>query len=87
MFSKPGKVPENGQQFKNDRLFVVRLQVYTYKQNALSRQKVAPMHVSSISGVEDMSSLEDLHDGAIMYNLYLRYQHRLIYVSQRRNPC
>lgn len=61
--------------------------MYTYKQNALSRQKVAPMHVSSISGVEDMSSLEDLHDGAIMYNLYLRYQHRLIYVSQRRNPC
>ncbi|XP_031733049.1 unconventional myosin-X-like [Anarrhichthys ocellatus] len=56
-------------------------QVYTYKQNALSRQKVQPMHHSSIRGVEDMSALEDLHDGAIMHNLFLRYQQRHIYVS------
>ncbi|KAK7945365.1 hypothetical protein WMY93_001093 [Mugilogobius chulae] len=55
--------------------------VYTYKQNALTRQKVQPMHVSSVRSVEDMSALDDLHDGAIMYNLYLRYQQRLIYVS------
>ncbi|XP_029309150.1 unconventional myosin-X [Cottoperca gobio] len=54
-------------------------QVYTYKQNALSRQKVQPMHHSSIRGVEDMSTLEDLHDGAIMHNLFLRYQQRHIY--------
>lgn len=54
-------------------------QVYTYKQNTLTRQKVQPMHVSSIRSVEDMSALDDLHDGAIMYNLYLRYQQRLIY--------
>lgn len=57
------------------------LQVYTYKQNALSRQKVQPMHHSSVGGVEDMSTLEDLHDGAIMHNLFLRYQQRHIYVS------
>ncbi|XP_037313777.1 unconventional myosin-X isoform X2 [Pungitius pungitius] len=54
-------------------------QVFTYKQNALSRQKVQPMHHSSIRGVEDMSALEDLHDGAIMHNLFLRYQQRHIY--------
>ncbi|KAM3604889.1 uncharacterized protein V6R79_017518 [Siganus canaliculatus] len=54
-------------------------QVYTYKQNALTRQKVQPMHHSSVRGVDDMATLEDLHDGAIMYNLFLRYQERRIY--------
>uniref|UniRef100_A0A3B3WS78 Myosin X n=1 Tax=Poecilia mexicana TaxID=48701 RepID=A0A3B3WS78_9TELE len=54
-------------------------QVYTYKQNALTRQKVQPMHHSSVRGVEDMATLEDLHDGAIMHNLYQRYQQRQIY--------
>ncbi|XP_063318219.1 unconventional myosin-X [Pelmatolapia mariae] len=54
-------------------------QVYTYKQNTLTRQKVQPMHRSSIRGVEDMASLEDLHDGAIMHNLYLRYKQKYIY--------
>ncbi|CAK6977025.1 unconventional myosin-X [Scomber scombrus] len=54
-------------------------QVYTYKQNALTRQKVQPMHHSSMRGVEDMATLEDLHDGAIMNNLFLRYQQRHIY--------
>ncbi|XP_045907029.1 unconventional myosin-X isoform X2 [Micropterus dolomieu] len=54
-------------------------QVYTYKQNALTRQKVQPMHHSSIRGVEDMATLEDLHDGAIMHNLFQRYQQRHIY--------
>uniref|UniRef100_A0A3Q2ZCP5 Myosin X n=1 Tax=Kryptolebias marmoratus TaxID=37003 RepID=A0A3Q2ZCP5_KRYMA len=57
----------------------VVLQVYTYKQNALTRQKVQPMHHSSINGVEDMATLEDLHDGAIMHNLFQRYQQRHIY--------
>lgn len=54
-------------------------QVYTYKQNTLTRQKVQPMHRSSIKGVEDMASLEDLHDGAIMHNLSLRYKQKHIY--------
>uniref|UniRef100_A0A7N8X8S8 Myosin X n=1 Tax=Mastacembelus armatus TaxID=205130 RepID=A0A7N8X8S8_9TELE len=54
-------------------------QVYTYKQNALTRQKVQPMHHSSVRGVEDMATLEDLHDGAILHNLFLRYQQRHIY--------
>lgn len=62
-------------------LLSLLFQVYTYKQNALTRQKVHPMHHSSVSGVEDMAALEDLHDGAIMHNLFLRYQQRHIYVS------
>uniref|UniRef100_A0A3B3S1Z6 Myosin X n=1 Tax=Paramormyrops kingsleyae TaxID=1676925 RepID=A0A3B3S1Z6_9TELE len=54
-------------------------QVYTYKQSTLTRQKVHAMHPSSINGVEDMAGLGDLHDGAIMHNLYLRYQQDKIY--------
>lgn len=54
-------------------------QVYTYKQNAVSRQRVYPMHSSSISGVEDMATLQDLHDGAILHNLQLRYTQKSIY--------
>ncbi|XP_056599629.1 unconventional myosin-X [Triplophysa dalaica] len=54
-------------------------QVYTYKQNAVSRQRVYPMHSSSISGVEDMATLQDLHDGAILHNLQLRYKQKRIY--------
>uniref|UniRef100_A0A672NQG0 Myosin X n=1 Tax=Sinocyclocheilus grahami TaxID=75366 RepID=A0A672NQG0_SINGR len=54
-------------------------QVYTYKQNAVSRQRVYPMHSSSINGVEDMATLQDLHDGAILHNLQLRYTQKSIY--------
>ncbi|XP_061549912.1 unconventional myosin-X isoform X1 [Phycodurus eques] len=54
-------------------------QVYTCKQNALTHQKFQAMHGSSVSGVEDMAALEELHDGAIMHNLFLRYRRRLIY--------
>lgn len=57
------------------------VQVYTYKQSALTRQKVHQMHQSSVTGVEDMAALEDLHDGAIMHNLLLRYRSKHIYVS------
>lgn len=58
------------------------VQVYTYKQNAVSRQRVYPMHNSSINGVEDMATLQDLHDGAILHNLQLRYTQKSIYVSK-----
>uniref|UniRef100_A0A672NVI9 Myosin X n=1 Tax=Sinocyclocheilus grahami TaxID=75366 RepID=A0A672NVI9_SINGR len=54
-------------------------QVYTYKQNAVSRQRVCPMHNSSINGVEDMATLQDLHDGAILHNLQLRYTQKSVY--------
>lgn len=40
------------------------------------------MRLSSVRGVEDMAALEELHDAAIMHNLFLRYQQRHIYVSQ-----
>ncbi|MBN3287811.1 MYO10 protein, partial [Polyodon spathula] len=53
--------------------------VYTYKLNSLTRQKLMAMHSTSIEGVEDMATLDDLHEGAIMHNLYLRYQHNVIY--------
>lgn len=58
------------------------VQVYTYKQNAVSRQRVYSMHSSSINGVEDMATLQDLHDGAILHNLQLRYTQKSIYVSK-----
>ena len=32
------------------------------------------MHISSQKGVEDMSSLVDLHEGAILYNIKIRYK-------------
>uniref|UniRef100_A0A8C6PD54 Myosin X, like 1 n=1 Tax=Nothobranchius furzeri TaxID=105023 RepID=A0A8C6PD54_NOTFU len=39
------------------------------------------MHQSSIDGVEDMSALADLHEAAIMHNLYQRYQNDNIYTN------
>ncbi|CAB1347422.1 unnamed protein product [Coregonus sp. 'balchen'] len=47
----------------------------------LSRDKVFPMHPTSINGVEDMSTLAELHEAAIMHNLYLRYQKDCIYYA------
>ncbi|XP_054644352.1 unconventional myosin-X isoform X1 [Dunckerocampus dactyliophorus] len=47
----------------------------------LSRDTVYPMHPSSIHGVEDMSTLAELHEAAIMHNLFLRYQRDNIYTN------
>lgn len=46
----------------------------------VNREMVYPMHPSSIEGVEDMSTLAELHEAAIMHNLFLRYQKDYIYV-------
>ncbi|RVE58081.1 hypothetical protein OJAV_G00205620 [Oryzias javanicus] len=47
----------------------------------LSRETVFLMHPSSIHGVEDMSTLAELHEAAIMYNLFTRYQKNNIYTN------
>ncbi|XP_053184717.1 unconventional myosin-X [Scomber japonicus] len=53
-----------------------------YLQKAeLNRETVYPMHLSSIHGTEDMSALAELHEGAIMHNLFLRYQKDNIYTN------
>lgn len=57
------------------------LKVITLGQGEVNRLKVYPMHPTSISGVEDMSTLAELHEAAILHNLFLRYQKDHIYVS------
>ncbi|XP_051998770.1 unconventional myosin-X [Xyrauchen texanus] len=56
-------------------------EVITLDLGEVNRLKVFPMHPTSISGVEDMSTLAELHEAAIMHNLYLRYQKDLIYTN------
>ncbi|XP_034429221.1 unconventional myosin-X [Hippoglossus hippoglossus] len=53
-----------------------------YLQKAeLNRETVYAMHPSSVHGVEDMSTLAELHEAAIMHNLFLRYQNDNIYTN------
>ncbi|XP_067833960.1 unconventional myosin-X-like, partial [Heptranchias perlo] len=53
--------------------------VLSYEQTALSRENVLPMHQTSIDGMDDMSGLAELHEAAMLYNLFLRYQRDQIY--------
>ncbi|XP_058889481.1 unconventional myosin-X-like isoform X2 [Acipenser ruthenus] len=39
------------------------------------------MHQTSVEGVEDMSTLTELHEAAIMHNLHLRYRQDKIYTN------
>lgn len=64
-----------------DVLDAVVLQVLYLQQAEVTRERVYAMHQSSIDGVEDMSALAELHEAAIMHNLYQRYQKDNIYVS------
>lgn len=57
------------------------LQVMYLQREELTRETVYLMHASSIHGVEDMSTLAELHEAAIMHNLFLRYTKDSIYVS------
>ncbi|XP_062383564.1 unconventional myosin-X [Sardina pilchardus] len=56
-------------------------EVLYLQQAEVTREKVYPMHQSSIDGVEDMSALAELHEAAIMLNLYQRYQKDNIYTN------
>ncbi|XP_061091001.1 unconventional myosin-X [Conger conger] len=56
-------------------------QVICLQPGEVSREKVYPMHQTSIDGVEDMSTLAELHEAAIMHNLYQRYQKDNIYTN------
>uniref|UniRef100_A0AAX7UAU1 Myosin X, like 1 n=1 Tax=Astatotilapia calliptera TaxID=8154 RepID=A0AAX7UAU1_ASTCA len=55
--------------------------VICLQKEELNREMVYPMHPSSIHGVEDMSTLAELHEAAIMHNLFLRYQKDNIYTN------
>lgn len=57
-------------------------QVLYLQQAEVTREQVYAMHQSSIDGVEDMSALAELHEAAIMHNLYQRYKKDNIYVSE-----
>lgn len=61
----------------------VRSQVIYLPKAELSKDTAYPMHHSSVRGVEDMSTLAELHEAAIMHNLFLRYQRDNIYVRNR----
>ncbi|XP_036395889.1 unconventional myosin-X-like [Megalops cyprinoides] len=56
-------------------------QVIALQPGEVSRERVQPMHQSSVDGVEDMSSLAELHEAAIMHNLHRRYQKDCIYTN------
>uniref|UniRef100_A0A3B4V1M0 Unconventional myosin-X-like n=1 Tax=Seriola dumerili TaxID=41447 RepID=A0A3B4V1M0_SERDU len=55
--------------------------VFYLQKAELNRETVYPMHPSSVHGVEDMSTLAELHEAAIMHNLFLRYQKDNIYTN------
>ena len=48
---------------------------------SLTPDTVMLMHETSVQAVEDMSVLSDLHEAAILYNIFQRYQQNRIYVS------
>lgn len=45
-------------------------------------QIIKTMHVTSVYGVDDMISLGDINECAILRNLKIRYNNKQIYVSE-----
>lgn len=68
-------------------MYLLVSQVLYLQQAEVTRERVYAMHQSSIDGVEDMSALAELHEAAIMHNLYQRYQKDNIYVSELMSVC
>ena len=60
---------------------LLRPQVYKRPKAAITPDSVVVMHETSVQSVEDMSALGDLHEAAILYNIYQRYRANRIYVS------
>ncbi|XP_034050986.1 unconventional myosin-X [Thalassophryne amazonica] len=56
-------------------------EVLYLQQSEVTRERVYAMHQTSIDGVEDMSTLAELHEAAIMHNLHQRYQKDNIYTN------
>ncbi|XP_019727812.1 unconventional myosin-X [Hippocampus comes] len=56
-------------------------EVLYLQQAEVTRERVHAMHQTSVDGVEDMSALAELHEAAIMHNLYQRYQKDSIYTN------
>ncbi|CAJ0935042.1 unnamed protein product [Ranitomeya imitator] len=52
-----------------------------YPRSALTMDLVLPMHQNNREAVEDMSLMSDLHEAAIMLNLYQRYKDDKIYTN------
>eukprot|EP00118_Oscarella_pearsei_P013163 m.102222 g.102222 ORF g.102222 m.102222 type:complete len:1858 (+) comp37156_c0_seq6:100-5673(+) len=50
-----------------------------HKADACTHDLVTPMHQSSVDGVEDMATLSDLHEAAILFNIRNRYMKDRIY--------
>ncbi|XP_028848174.1 unconventional myosin-X isoform X2 [Denticeps clupeoides] len=56
-------------------------QEITLESSEVNRERVFTMHPTSVDGVEDMSTLTELHEAAIMHNLFLRYRKDSIYTN------
>eukprot|EP01137_Pigoraptor_chileana_P023532 Opistho-2@89964 len=46
----------------------------THAVAALNHETCTPMHQTSIESIEDMAALSDLHEGAILHNIKIRYK-------------
>ena len=65
--------------------YVLFMQSLTLARAKCTQDSVMAMHGTSIDSVEDMAILGDLHEAAILYNIYQRYSKDIIYVSLP--PC
>ena len=50
-------------------------------QQDLTHDVTYPISENVLEGLDDMSSISDLHESAILHNLELRYRHSVIYTS------